>query len=424
MHVIGLICRECGATYPAGMQNTCFECFGPLEVEYDWDKVQENFDKKKIARGPSSIWRYADLLPVVSGKYVDLGAGFNKLHRARNLGKALDIDELYVIDDSVNPSYSFKDRVTSVAISKGLEFNISAIGCASTGNLAAAVSAHAAKAGIPAYIFIPDSIERGKILQMLTYGANVVSVSGTYDDANRLVSEISDIHPDWGFVNINLRPFYTEGSKTLAFEVAEQLGWEKPDHVVVPIASGALLCAINRGYSQLDKLGLVDPTPLKVSCSQPENCAPVASAVREGREVMPVSQFETVAHSLGIGNPADGYYAKEVVLSSGGYGATPSDKEIVDAILLLARTEGIFTEPAGGTTVAGLKSLREEGYIEKDERVVIYVTGNGLKAQEAIADIVGKPVHIDCKVSAFDAAFGKTGEVQIEQEKELFVLGK
>ena len=379
-HVIGLKCRECGAEYPAGIQNTCYECFGPLEVNYDWDYISNNVSKEKIKSGPKSIWRYADFLPVESERRIDLGAGFNKLHRAERLGKVLGLKELYILDESVNPTNSFKDRVTSVAVSKALEFDIKAVGCASTGNLAAAVGAHAAKAGLPAYIFIPSTIEMGKIVQMLIYGPNVIAVEGTYDDANRLASEVADSHPDWGFVNINIRPYYTEGSKTLAFETAEQLNWEVPDHVVAPLASGALLCAISRGYRELERVGFVDSGTVKMSGAQPLNCSPISTAVQNDEEVIPVRNYETVAHSLAIGNPADGYYAKKEILSSGGYAASPTDDEIIQAIHLLARTEGIFTEPAGGTTVAGLKKLVESGHIQPDERVVVYVTGNGLKA--------------------------------------------
>jgi len=401
-HVIGLKCRECGAEYPAVIQNTCYECFGPLEVNYDWDYIADHISKEKIAGGPKSIWRYADLLPLESDRRIDLGAGFNKLHRAKRLGAALGLDELYILDESVNPTNSFKDRVTSVAISKAIEFNVTAVGCASTGNLAAAVGAHAAKAGLPAYIFIPASIEIGKIVQMLVYGPNVIAVEGTYDDANRLASEVADSHPDWAFVNINIRPYYTEGSKTLAYETAEQLGWQVPDHIVSPMASGALLCAISRGYKELERIGLVDKADVRISGSQPLNCSPISCAVQQNNEVVPVRNYHTVAHSLAIGNPADGYYAKRTILDSGGYAATPSDDEIISAIHLLARTEGIFTEPAGGTTVAGLQKLVESGHIEKDERVVVYVTGNGLKAQDTLLKSLQRPPVIRPMLSEFD----------------------
>ncbi len=401
-HVIGLKCRECGAEYPAVIQNTCYECFGPLEVNYDWDYISDHISKDEITAGPKSIWRYAGLLPLESKKRIDLGAGFNTLHHAERLGAAFGLDELYILDESVNPTNSFKDRVTSVAISKAIEFNVKAVGCASTGNLAAAVGAHAAKAGLPAYIFIPSTIELGKIVQMLVYGPNVIAVEGTYDDANRLASEVADSHPDWAFVNINIRPYYTEGSKTLAFETAEQLNWQVPDHIVAPMASGALLCAIARGYKELERVGLVDSADVKISGSQPLNCSPISCAVQKGSEVVPVRNFETVAHSLAIGNPADGYYAKKAILDSGGYAAAPTDGEIIEAIHLLARTEGIFTEPAGGTTIAGLRKLVEEGHIQHDERVVVYVTGNGLKAQDTLLKSLQRPPVIKPTISEFE----------------------
>lgn len=405
--VIGLKCRECGAEYEANIQNTCYECFGPLEVHYDWDEVQNTVSKEKIAKGPASIWRYADLLPIDGTNYVDLGAGFNKLHHAKNLGKELGLKELYILDESVNPTNSFKDRVTSVAVSKAVEFGATAIGCASTGNLASAVGAHAAKAGLPAYIFIPGSIELGKITQMLAYNPNVIAVDGTYDDANRLASEVADMNPDWAFVNITIRPYYTEGSKTLAFETAEQFGWETPDHIVAPLASGALLCAISRGFNELEQIGFVDDSSkIKVSGSQPLGCSPISTAVQNNTEVVPIKDLDTIAHSLAIGNPADGYYAKQVIQNSGGNAASVTDEEILDAILLLARTEGLFTEPAGGTTVAGLKRLVENGDIDPDERTVVYVTGNGLKAQETILGALKQPESIKPTYSEFTKRYG------------------
>ncbi len=405
--VIGLKCRECGAEYEANIQNTCYECFGPLEVHYDWDEVQNTVSKEKIAKGPASIWRYADLLPIDGTNYVDLGAGFNKLHHAKNLGKELGLKELYILDESVNPTNSFKDRVTSVAVSKAVEFGATAIGCASTGNLASAVGAHAAKAGLPAYIFIPGSIELGKITQMLAYNPNVIAVDGTYDDANRLASEVADMNPDWAFVNITIRPYYTEGSKTLAFETAEQFGWETPDHIVAPLASGALLCAISKGFNELKQIGFVDDSSkIKVSGSQPLGCSPISTAVQNDTEVVPIKDLDTIAHSLAIGNPADGYYAKQVIQNSGGNAASVTDEEILDAILLLARTEGLFTEPAGGTTVAGLKKLVENGDIDPDERTVVYVTGNGLKAQETILGALKQPESIKPTYSEFTKIYG------------------
>jgi len=278
------------------------------------------------------------------------------------------------------------------------------------------VGAHAAKAGLPAYIFIPGTIEMGKIVQMLIYGPNVIAVDGTYDDANRLASEVVDSHPDWAFVNINIRPYYTEGSKTLAFETAEQLDWQVPDHVVAPLASGALLCAIARGYKELEHVGCVDSADVKISGSQPLNCSPISTAVQQNKDVDPVRDYETVAHSLAIGNPADGYYAKQMILDSGGYAASPTDTEIIEGIHLLARTEGIFTEPAGGTTIAGLKILAESGYIEPDERVVVYVTGNGLKAQDTVLKSLERPRIIKPTLTEFEKLLAPTLEIHEKQE--------
>lgn len=413
--VVGLKCRECGTRYPKEPVNTCENCFGPLEVEYDWEVVKEEVSKERFAEGPNSIWRYAPLLPVDDpSNAVDLGAGFNKLHRAENLGDRLGLDELYILDDSVNPSYSFKDRVTSVAATKGIEFGNTALGCASTGNLAGSVAAHAAKAGLPAYIFFPDSIEMGKTVQMLVYGADAVPLEGNYDDANRLASEVADLHEDWGFVNINLRPYYTEGSRTMAFEAAEQLDWTAPDHYVAPMASGAMLLAIRRGFHQLENLGLVDDGDVRASGSQPANCSPISTAVRNGEPVQSIRDYETVAHSLAIGNPADGFYAKEAIEDSGGHAADPSDEEVLEGIRLLAETEGIFTEPAGGTTIAGLKQLAEEGRIDSDETVVTYVTGNGLKALDAAARTLTRPSAIEPTVDAFDQWLDRKGKPELK----------
>ena len=400
--VIGLKCRECGAEYPANIQSKCNKCSGQLDVQYDWGYIKEHISKEKIAAGPNSMWRYADLLPVETGNYVDLGAGYNKLHHAKHLGEAVGLKDLYIIDESVNPSYSFKDRVTSVAVTKSIEFGVKAVGCASTGNLAASLGAHAAKAGLPAYIFIPTTIELGKIVQILIYGSHVIAVDGTYDEASHLASEVINLHPDWAFINLNLRPYYTEGSKTLAFETAEQLDWSAPDHCVAPMASGGLLCAIARGYQELMKIGLIQQKDIRISGSQPLNCSPISTAVQTNSAVVPVYNYKTIAHSLAIGNPAEGHYAKQVIQSSSGYAATPTDDEIIEGIHLLARTEGIFTEPAGGTTIAGLKQLVEEGYIERSEKTVVYVTGNGLKAQDTLFKTLKQPVTIKPTLSEFE----------------------
>ncbi|MDY7082806.1 MAG: threonine synthase [Halobacteria archaeon] len=369
-NVTGLRCRECGREYPPELRNTCESCFGPLEVEYDWDAV--DVSREEIEGGSCSMWRYLDLLPVDNEEsVVDLGTGFNHLYEADNLADELGLGDVYILNDSVNPSFSFKDRVTGVAVAKALDFGVDAIGCASTGNLASSVAAHAAKADLPAYIFIPDTIEKSKITQTLAYDPEIVPVSGNYDDANRLATEVAD-EKGWGFVNINLRPFYTEGSCTMAYEVAEKLGWEAPDHVVHPMAAGASLLSVKKGYKILEKVGLIDDGEVRMSGAQPEGF-PIAEAVRNDAPVEPVQEFDTLAHSLAIGSPADGFYAKDAILNSGGYAANPDDHDVIEGIKLLARTEGIFTEPAGGTTVAGLKQLAEEGHVEEDETVVVNI---------------------------------------------------
>lgn len=353
-----------------------------------------------IESGPSSIWRYIDLLPVSDeSSVVDLGTGFNHLYEADNLAEELGLGELYVLNDSVNPTFSFKDRVTGVAVAKALEFGVDALGCASTGNLAASVAAHAAKAGLPAYIFVPSNIEKSKITQTLAYEPNIVPVDGNYDEANRLANEVADEY-GWGFVNINLRPYYTEGSRTMAFEVAEKLGWEAPDHVVHPMAAGASLVSVKEGYKQLEELGLIDDGDVRISGAQPEGF-PIAEAVRNDEPVTPIHEYETLAHSLAIGSPADGFYAKDTILESGGYAANPDDTAVVEGIKLLAKTEGIFTEPAGGTTVAGLKQLVEEGRIGEDETVVVNITGNGFKAEETFSEFVDVPEGIEARLEAF-----------------------
>ncbi|HIH70083.1 threonine synthase [Methermicoccus shengliensis] len=394
MSVMGLVCRNCGADYPPEPLYTCFECFGPLEPRYEWDDIE--ISRETIARGPPSIWRYRQLLPV-DGEVVDLGAGFTRFIHAKRLGNALGLRQLYLIDDSTNPTYSFKDRVVSVAVSKALEFGMTAVGCASTGNLAGSLAAHAAVANLPAYVFIPKGLEKGKLTQALVHGAHIIEVDGTYDDANRLATECAEERDDWGFVNINLRPYYAEGSKTLAYEAAERLGWTVPDQVVVPVASGALLCAIHRGFAELEQVGLVEEASVKFNAAQPEGF-PVARAIKEHTKVEPIRSWSTLVHSLAIGNPADGTFAKKVVEQSGGYAEDPSDLEAIEAIKLLASTEGVFTELAGGITIAALKRLVDGGRIDEDEVVVAYLTGNGLKTPEALVPHLSEPIRIDGRI--------------------------
>jgi threonine synthase len=379
-----LRCRVCGEEYEAKPIYVCGSCFGPLEVTYDYEKIKERISKREIEKRPPTIWRYRELLPV-STEPVDLGAGFTRFIQARNLGEQLNLRNLYLLDDSTNPTYSFKDRVVSVAVSKALEFGMKAVGCASTGNLAGSLAAHAAKAGLPAFIFVPAGIEKNKIIQALVHGVTVIEVEGSYDDANRLAAEIAEKQREWGFVNINLRPYYVEGSKTLAYETAERLGWKTPDQVVVPVASGALLHSIYRGFRDLERVDFIDDSNVVFNAAQP-NGFPVARAVKEGKQIEPLQEFSTIVHSLAIGTPADGIFAKQVIEKSGGYAEDPTDEEVVEAVKLLARTEGIFTELAGGVTIAALRRLVDDGRIDSSDTVVAYLTGNGLKTGEAIAE--------------------------------------
>ncbi|HEX6330381.1 MAG TPA: threonine synthase, partial [Actinomycetota bacterium] len=354
-----LECRECGARYPAEPRTICEECFGPLEPWYDLPAVDGVEFRKHVEAGPDSLWRYELLLPGGPGvERIDLGTGFTPLRRAERLGERLGIEHLWIKDDSGNPSNSFKDRVVSVAITVARAFGFEAISCASTGNLANATAAHAAKAGMPAYVFCPDDLEVAKLLATETYGAKVVAVKGSYDDVNRLCSEVADALP-WAFVNVNMRPFYTQGSKTLGFETAEQLGWRLPDHVVVPIASGALLTKVHRAFQELVAIAAVEDRPYRVSGAQAEGCAPVARAFRAGTEDVRPVKADTIARSLAIGNPADGYYAIRIANQSGGVIDACTEAEVVDGIRLLAETEGVFTETAGGVTIAVLKRLAE-----------------------------------------------------------------
>jgi threonine synthase len=401
----GLKCRECGAVTAIGPVYVCGECFGPLEVVYDYEVIRGRLTRERIERGPRSIWRYLDLLPVSEDCVVTLHEGFTPLVAAPRLGKELGLRNLFIKNDAVNPTYSFKDRVVACAVSRAKEFGFDTVSCASTGNLGCAVAAFGGVAGMRPVVFIPHDLEPSKIAGIGAYGPTLIGVEGTYDDVNRLCAEISSTKP-WAFVNINLRPFYSEGSKTLGFEVAEQLGWRAPDHVVVPIASGSLLCKIHKGLHELETLGLIGPVKTRVSGAQGDGCAPVASAFLEGRdEIRPVKP-NTIAKSLAIGNPADGPYALDVIRKTGGAAAAVSDDEIVAAIRLLARTEGIFTETAGGVTIGALAKLAREGKVGRDETVVAYVTGNGYKTQEAVVPSLPRPAVVAPTVRAVERALG------------------
>jgi threonine synthase len=391
-----LTCRECGRTYDDVTGHYCEFCFGPLEVTYDYEELAKETSRAAIEAGPPDLWRYAGLLPATSPEKVSLGAGWTPLVRAERLGEALGLSNLYVKNDSLNPTGSFKDRVVSVALSKARQLGYKVAACASTGNLANSVAAHAAKAGMESVVLIPTGLEEVKILATAVFGGRVLEIEGNYDDVNRLCGELSSEYPEWAFVNVNLRPYYAEGSKTLAYEVAEQLGWRLPDHVVVPVASGSQLTKIDKGFRELVRLGLVearqgleedDPAgPVRVSGAQASGCSPVAKAFSEGNDVVVPVRPSTIAKSLSIGNPADGPYALDVVRRTGGLIEAVSDEEIRGAMRLLARTEGIFAETAGGVTVATLARLAREGAFRPEETVVCYVTGNGLKTVEALVE--------------------------------------
>jgi len=405
-YIKGLRCRECEREYPLEPVHVCEFCFGPLEVVYDYEAIAAALSREKIAAGPPTIWRYAELLPCSPGaERVDLGSGFTPLVKADNLGKALGLKRLYIKNDTLNPTYSFKDRVVSVALTRAKEFGFTIAACASTGNLANSVAAHAAKAGLEAYVFIPADLEQGKVLTTAVYGPNLVAVDGNYDEVNRLCAEIAGEYP-WAFVNVNIRPYYAEGSKTIAFETAEQLDWRAPDHVVVPIASGSLLTKIKKGFDEMHKVGLIDEPRTRISGAQAFGCAPVATAFEAGIDIIKPVKPKTIAKSLAIGNPADGYYALKAVNETGGSIGTADDDEIVEAIKLLAENEGIFTETAGGVTVAVLKKLAESGKIKPDELTVAYITGLGLKTLEALAGKVGPDATINANIADFQQAFG------------------
>ena len=401
--VTSLRCRECAREYPIEPINVCDFCFGPLETVYDYDSIAKVISRERIAGGPLSMWRYQDLLPVDGKDAVDINAGFTPLIKSKNLGSLLGLDNLYIKNDSVNPSYSFKDRVVSVAATKALEFGFDTLACASTGNLACAVAAHAARAGMKSVVFIPADLESGKVIGAAIYGPTVVAVNGSYDEVNRLCSEVADNYP-WAFVNINMRPYYAEGSKTLAYEVVEQLGWRLPQHTVVPSASGSLFTKIWKGFNELTSLGLLDgPVNTRMHLSQAEGCSPIVDAFKSEDDIVRPVRPNTVAKSLAIGNPADGIYAIRILRESGGVAYAVPEEEVVEGMKLLAETEGIFTETAGGVVISALKYLAKSGAIKRDELTVAYITGNGLKTQEAVEDVV-RPLVITPSMSSFEQA--------------------
>ena len=396
-----LQCRECKKEYSPTFKYICEECFGPLDVRYDFPAVNKN----TFSNREHTYWRYHELLPIESkSNIVSIGAGMTPLIKADKLGATLGLNNLYIKNDSVNPTFSFKDRPAGIAVSKAKEFGLSAVGCASTGNLASATAAHAAKGGFPCYIFAPSDIEHAKITQALSYGANFIAVDGTYDDANRIAAQIGD-SKGIGVVNINMRSYYVEGSKTLAFEVAEQLDWKVPDHLVVPVGSGAMLNAICKGFEELESLSLIGKvSDMHMIAAQPHGCAPIVDAFKQNAtEVVPVENPDTIAKSLAIGDPGDGQYVLKRLKQYNGYAEESSNREILDAILLLAQTEGIFTEPAGGVSVAVLKKMVETRKIDKNDSVICYVTGNGLKTTEVMMEVLSKPQTIQADVAKISA---------------------
>jgi threonine synthase len=403
--VAGLTCHLCGKTYPAEALWVCADCLGPLEVSYDYDRVRSVMTRSLVESRPRSLWRYQELLPVHEPR-TGFNSGFTPLVRATRLAQEIGISELYIKDDSVNhPTFSYKDRVVSVAATRAIELGFQVFGCASTGNLAGSVAAHAARLGLPCYVFIPNDLEPAKILGAAIYQPHVVAVEGNYDDVNRLCTQIADRY-GWGFANINLRAYYAEGAKTMGFEIAEQLGWRFPDHVVSPVAGGTLLPRIHKGLRELREVGLVSGRLPKIHAAQPSGSAPVVRAIEAGQEFPDPVKPNTIAKSLAIGNPADGFQVVRVVKETGASAAMVSDSEILDAVQLLARTEGIFTEAAGGTTLAATQALVKRGVIKPGESVVVCITGNGFKTAEVMFDRVARPTQIGRSLADFDRAIG------------------
>jgi threonine synthase len=404
----GLKCKECAAEYEAKAIHVCEYCFGPLEVNYDFSPLKGKITRKEIESGPNSIWRYRQFLPVETNDPIDVGTGMTPLLRSHRLARQLGLKNLYIKNDAVNmPTLSFKDRVVSVALTRARELGFTTVSCASTGNLANSTAAIAARAGLDCCVFIPSDLEAGKVLGTLIYGPTVMSVHGNYDQVNRLCSEVANTH-GWGFVNINLRPYYSEGSKTLGYEVAEQLGWELPDHIVAPLASGSLFTKIYKGFREFVEVGLVADKDVRFSGAQAEGCSPIAQAYRDDRDFVTPVKPNTIAKSIAIGNPADGAYALDIARKTNGSIESVNDQEIIEGMKLLAETEGIFTETAGGTTVAVLKKLVEASKINPDEKTVVYITGNGLKTVEAVQGSIAEPFTIDPKLDSFERALERS----------------
>lgn len=405
--VAGLKCRLCGKIYPKQALNFCTEDFGPLEVVYDYEAVARTFNRAAVEARPRTMWRYRELLPVDGEPTVGRNVGCTPLIRADRLARELGVAELYIKNDAVNhPTLSFKDRVVAVALSKAVELGFTTVGCASTGNLAGSVAANAAAAGLDAYVLIPDNLEQGKVLGATIYGARVIAIEGNYDQVNRLCSQIAFKY-GWAFVNVNLRPFYAEGSKSMGFEIAEDLGWRAPDHVVAPMAGGSLIGKIHKAFKELELLGQIGPVSTRMFGAQATGCNPISNTVKtDASKVKPVRNPNTIAKSLAIGDPADGFFASQLIRQTGGWSEDVDDDAIVDSMKLLAETEGIWAETAGGVTLAVARKLIEQGKIDRNGSTVLCITGNGLKTQEALHGRIAQPVVIKPNMADFEALVG------------------
>lgn len=404
MYAKNLRCRECKRLFELEAIHVCEFCFAPLEVVYDEEAIKRTVTRKVIESREPTLWRYHEFLPCEVETAIDIKAGYTPLFHAKNLGKALGLKNLYIKNDTQNPTWSFKDRVVAVASSRARELGYTTLACASTGNLANSVSAHAAAAGMEAVVFIPDDLESGKIIGSSIYGPTLVKVNGNYDAVNRLCAELAGTY-NWGFVNVNIRPYYSEGSKTLGFEVVEQLGWRVPDHCVVPIASGSLFVKIMKGFEEFARTGLIEQPTTRMSGAQAQGCSPIATAWQEESLTFRPQKPDTIAKSLAIGNPADGYYSLVQLQKTNGACASVTDPEIIQGIKLLAETEGVFAETAGGVTVASVKQLTEKNHIHPDELVVAFITGAGAKTAEAVTDSLNPALEIKANQESFAQAY-------------------